>query len=391
MSYRTLLSGAAVVMTMTLTGCGERTPTELSVEEHRIDPAYQAMPALADRLRPQVEAFGVKLFSMADAYALGDVVEEHGEALWLAAVADAASHQDYDDRALYWTRLQMTRLLRSASLYKLLPTEDQQQLMRWLELASRGNTDIQFREDSDIKVLLTGFDPFFLDRNIAQSNPSGVVALMLDNTQYEVNGRSVEIQSYILPVRFADFDQGMVEAVMEPLLKEQQVDMVVTVSMGREGFDLERFPGLRRSADAPDNLNVLTGANKANPLIPMLSGAPLEGSEFVEFSLPVDAMMAVTGAHPVNDNHQVTTLDGDMSPATLADLAGQTAVSGSGGGYLSNEVSFRSIRLRNLHQPELPVGHIHTPRISEHDPMIIKAIVDQVEGMVLAAAGSVSD
>ena len=385
-----------VALIMTLSGCSDSRPSvNVSIEEQRIESAYQAMPAMAGRLRPQVEAFGVELYSMSDAYALGDVVEQHGELLWQAAVAEIEQKQDYDDRPLYWSRLQMTRLLRSSPVYRLLPQVDQQQLMWWLELASRGNTNIRFQDTSDIKVLVTGFDPFFLDRNIAQSNPSGVVALSLDNGVFEVNGRSVEIQSYILPVRFADFDQGMVEAVMEPLLepllKDQQVDMVVTVSMGRDGFDLERFPGLRRSAEAPDNLNILTGANKTNPLVPELKGVPLAGPEFVEFSLPVAAMMSVAGEYPVKDNHDVTTLKGEQSPENLADLDGETSVAGSGGGYLSNEVSYRSIRLRNLHQPELPVGHIHTPRISDHDPEVIRDITAQVKDMVLAAAGSLSE
>ena len=381
-----------VALIMTLSGCSDSRPSvNLSIEEQRIESAYQAMPAMAGRLRPEVESFGVELYSMSDAYALGDVVEQHGELLWQAAVAEIEQQQDYDDRPLYWSRLQMTRLLRSSPVYRLLPQVDQQQLMWWLELSSRGNTDINFQDTSDIKVLVTGFDPFFLDRNIAQSNPSGVVALSLDNGVFEVNGRSVEIQSYILPVRFADFDQGMVEAVMEPLLKDRQVDMVVTVSMGRDGFDLERFPGLRRSAEAPDNLNILTGADKTNPLVPQLKGLPLDGPEFVEFSLPVAAMLSVAGEYPVKDNHDVTTLKGEQSPEHLTDLDGETSVAGSGGGYLSNEVSYRSIRLRNLLQLELPVGHIHTPRVSEHDPEVIRNITNQVKDMVLAAAGSLSE
>lgn len=395
---KSALTGAALMIsfitafTFTVSGCSDSRPSmNLSVEEQRIESAYQAMPEMAGRLRSEVEAFGVELYSMSDAYALGDVVEQHGELLWQAAVADIKQQQDYDDRPLYWSRLQMTRLLRSSPVYRLLPQVDQQQLLWWLELSSRGNTDIHFQDTSDIKVLVTGFDPFFLDRNIAQSNPSGVVALTLDNGVFEVNGRSVEIQSYILPVRFADFDQGMVEAVMEPLLKDQQVDMVVTVSMGRDGFDLERFPGLRRSAEAPDNLNVLTGASKQNPLVPELQGVPLDGPEFVEFSLPVAAMLSVSGEYPVKDNHDVSTLTGDQSPEQLTDLDGETSVAGSGGGYLSNEVSYRSIRLRNRLQPELPVGHIHTPRISEHDPEVTRDITDQVKGMVLAAAGSLSE
>ena len=37
--------------------------------------------------------------------------------------------------------------------------------------------------------------------------------------------------------------------------------------MGRDHFDLERFPGRRRSSEAPDNAGVLTGASAAEALV----------------------------------------------------------------------------------------------------------------------------
>ena len=69
--------------------------------------------------------------------------------------------------------------------------------------------------------------------------------------------------------------------------------MIVTVSMGRTDFDLEHFPGRRRSSGSPDNLNVYSGGDETKPKIPLLNGAVIEGPEFLEFSLPYRAMQRV--------------------------------------------------------------------------------------------------
>jgi hypothetical protein len=81
----------------------------------------------------------------------------------------------------------------------------------------------------------------------------------------------------------------------------------------------------------------------------------------------------------------VTTLEKSFEPSTLSQLRGAIAVEGGGGGYLSNEISYRSIRLRNLMGSTIPTGHIHTPRISRFDPDEIDKIATQVEQMLKLA------
>jgi hypothetical protein len=165
--------------------------------------------------------------------------------------------------------------------------------------------------------------------------------------------------------------------------------MVVTISMGREGFDLERFPGRRRSATSPDNLNVHTGAGPESPRVPSLKGVPLEGPEFLEFSLPAAAMAAVQEPFPVRDNRNVQTLErGAFAASNLGELVGQTAVRGSGGGYLSNEISYRALLVNErLSDPDRKtrMGHIHTPRLAGFDPLLEAEIVAQIESMLIAA------
>ncbi len=300
--------------------------------------------------------------------------------MWKDGVASFKQQNDFDDRSLYWSRLKMTKSLRQSSAFIALLPMQQQELLWQFELLSRGKNDIKFNKNTNKKILVTGFDPFFLDRNIDQSNPSGVAALALDDLFISNDGLSAEIETLIVPVRFADFDQGMIEQLLTPYLKN--VDMIVTISMGRKHFDLERFPGLRRSAKAPGNLNVFTGANSENPLIPKLNGKPLTGAEFVEFSLPVAAMQLANGEYKINDNRNVTTLQHTFEAPSLAALKGQTSVQGSGGGYLSNEISYRSILLRSQNNAVLPVGHIHTPRIKAFEPKTSEKIVKQIKQML---------
>jgi len=70
-------------------------------------------------------------------------------------------------------------------------------------------------------------------------------------------------------------------------------------------------------------------------------------------------------------------------------LQGQTAVRGSGGGYLSNEISYRSIRLAQSLNIELPMGHIHTPRMQGHDDQVLSQILAQIQIMLLQGAVTV--
>ena len=340
------------------------------VEEARIDGARAAMPALLGDLAPaplDCEESPERAALLA------------GRALWRSAASRVQRDLEGagDDRPLYWQRLATNRAARS----------DCPAGLTAFEAASRGFADVIYAADSDVKVLVTGFDPFLLDRDITQSNPSGVAALYLDDLHTRAGERSVEIQSLVVPVRFGDFDAGLVEREIVPLAMRNQVDLLVTVSMGREAFDLERFPGRRRSASAPDNRNLLTGGSAEVPVLPRLGDAALTGPEFVEFTLPVVAMLAVDGPFEVRDNRTVTTLeDGTLDAASLDALADRTAVRGGGGGYLSNEISYRVLNaLRTI--PDAPrSGHVHTPRIRGHDAEAISAIVRQIETMILAAA-----
>ncbi len=384
---KNLLISGGIIMGLAC-GCVKAESGQLNVEESRLGKAVQAMPDAATKFGSRLNRFSKLIYSVNSFADASRLVAHEGNQLWRTAIGDYAKRKDFDDRPLYWARLKFNTIIKKTKLFSQLSEAEQQQLLWISELATRGNSDVDFDQKVKFKILLTGFDPFFLDRNIDQSNPSGVVATAFDNKILYVGGQAVEVETLIVPVRFEDFDKGMIETMLTPRLKNKQVDMIVTVSMGRENFDLERFPGLRRSAKAPDNLNVFTGASAENPLIPLYDGKPLEGPEFKQFSLPASAMKLAEGAFKINDNHKVTTTSKSFHPKTLAELTGEVSVEGSGGGYLSNEISYRSLLLRDKYQAGLPVGHIHTPRYQGFKPEKIEKIVNQVEQMLIKALES---
>ncbi len=361
--------------------------TELTVEELRLPLASEKMPNVVNLFKNNLSAFTGDWQNSKDFQEAKQQVLTHSQKLWRTASKQLQSASEMDDRPLYWARLQASKVMRSIRPKFELSTMQQQRLLTLFEQGSRGQLDLDYVTPTTKKILLTGFDPFLLDRNINQSNPSGIAALWLDGKVIEFNGISAEINTVMIPVRYQDFDDGMIESVLAPFYALNSVDMVVTVSMGREHFDLERFPGKRRSVTAPGNLNVLSGGSQAAPIISKLNNRPLPGEEFVEFSLPVSHMQKAQGDYKVIDNHKITSIfmnnpPKTFEPASLSQLNGHIAVSGSGGGYLSNEISYRSIRLRNELNSTIPTGHIHTPRIQQFEPKTEAKIVEQIQRML---------
>lgn len=294
------------------------------------------------------------------------VAQGDGGLLWAHAAADVQSGH-YDDRPLYWARLKLRARLRETG-------RDGEAV----ECAARG-FDGTFRGPPP-RVLLTGFDPFHLDRNIGQSNPSGLAALALDDTLVA----GVRVRTAILPVSYAAFDDGIVEQLLAPHFNAG-LQVLLTVSMGRDRFDLERFPGLRRSAETPDNHNVMSGGSPTAPQVPL----GLAGPEFLEFTLPAAAMVTTSGRWQVRDNRRVMSLErGRLQPGSLAELKGDTAVAGSGGGYLSNEVAYRTLKLRMSLGASFAVGHLHTPRVDGYDADAERAMVAQIRDLVAAAVAA---
>ncbi|MBH0060896.1 hypothetical protein I6E85_06965 [Pseudoalteromonas sp. NZS71] len=354
----------------------------LTVEEQRINKAQSAMPNVLNAFTPQVSNFEQQFKELNDFKSAKILVQSFSFELWENAKQRIIKTNNYDDRELYWARLLSSKVIRTTSSKFSITQAQLNTLLTMLEDGSRGRTDLAFSSGSTKKILLTGFDPFLLDKNINQSNPSGVAALLLDGQVINYNGISAEINTVMVPVRYEDFDQGIIESLLASYYALNNVDMVVTVSMGRTEFDLEHFPGKRRSVTAPDNANIVYGGTQTSPVIPKLNGRPLPGNEFVKFSLPVNYMQKAKGPYKVIDNHEVTTLEKTYKAGSYGELKNSIAVNGGGGGYLSNEISYRSIRLRDALNSSIPTGHIHTPRIQQFEPETEAKIVKQIKAML---------
>ncbi|MEV2228049.1 pyroglutamyl peptidase [Streptomyces phaeochromogenes] len=337
-----------------------------TVEERRLDNAAP-QEILARSGFATVAPEFVRALGKARSYAQAErVVERQGARLWQRAVDRAQGRGPAggdlsrdDDRPLYWARLGMTREVRQWEPQFGLTEAQRTRLLASLERTSRGQDTIRYPHSKGIKrILVTGFDPFTLDRDIRISNPSGATALALDGTVIETADGPARIETAVFPVRWQDFADGTVERTLRPHLP--RVDLFTTVSQGRVGrFDVERTNGAWRGGFG-DNENL-----SRTETIPVTD--PASQPQWTSTTLPYkDIVAASTGRFPVYDNTSVTEIPaGGTTPVVRPEgpTPGSTARAGGGGDYLSNEIAYRATLLRDRLglTASLPGGHVHTP------------------------------
>jgi pyrrolidone-carboxylate peptidase len=204
-------------------------------------------------LRPQVDDFAKDVKAAKTVAEIRVAVEKHGPLLWTTSVKmlhNPKTPSDNSDAPIYLARNEMRKILRTNSVLGV-PANllEMQKLIQLLEDNSRGAKDIKGFDTaakSKLKrVLVTGFDPF----DSGATNPSGIVAQRLDGETVTYGqdakggpGANVGfIQSMTFPVRFDDFDKGMVERLVEPWLAD--VDLIFTISLaeGSGKMSLDRF------------------------------------------------------------------------------------------------------------------------------------------------------
>ncbi|MFE1362908.1 pyroglutamyl peptidase [Streptomyces anulatus] len=341
-----------------------RTPTATTVEEQRLGraaPQEILRRSGFDALAPRFE----RALRGSDGYAQAErTVTRHASALWRRAVDRAQGRGPAtgdlsrgDDRPLYWARLALSRELRAWTTRFALADEQRRALHTALETSSRGQDDIRFPGHRVKRVLVTGFDPFTLDRDTRIGNPSGASALALDGTLVRTAEGPARIETVVFPVRWADFAEGTVERVLARQLPH--LDLFTTVSQGRQGrFDVERTNGAWRGG-FPDNENAVSTGT-----VPVAD--PGSQPQWTITTLPYRQLTeAEMGRFPVYDNTEVTEIPvGGTQPVTRPDgpTPGSASRAGGGGDYLSNEIGYRATLLRDrLGLPKLPGGHLHTP------------------------------
>ncbi|MFH9768329.1 pyroglutamyl peptidase [Streptomyces microflavus] len=335
-----------------------------TVEEQRLDRAApqeilrgSGFDALAPRFAHALE--GSRSYAQAER-----AVTRHASALWRRAVDRAQGRRTVtgdlsrgDDRPLYWARLALSRELRAWTPRFGLDDRRRKALHTALETSSRGQDDIRYPGRQVKRVLVTGFDPFTLDRDVRIGNPSGASALALDGTLVQTAQGPARIEAVVFPVRWTDFAEGAVERALARQLPH--LDLFTTISQGRQGrFDVERTNGAWRGG-FPDNENLArTGT------VPVTD--PASQPQWTSTTLPYRQLTETnTGRFPVYDNTSVTEIPaGATQPVTRPEgpTPGSMARAGGGGDYLSNEIAYRVTLLRDrLGLSKLPGGHLHTP------------------------------
>lgn len=302
----------------------------------------------------------------------------------------------FDDRLLYWTRLRAIGALKSYYARRQPQSLDDTTLSKF-EWPSRGleqSGAISFPAASR-RAIVTGFDPFQLDAQLDTTNPSGLAALWLNGRTITSSQGNALVRTAIFPVRYKEFDDGLVEKAVRPNLSS--IAVLMTVSQGRAGFyDVERFAAKRRGG-FEDNNNISSTVPSGFPSSP---GPNPDGPEFIESSLPYERVITAddTTRHlpgpqsgptftdtagfilnqsyetvPPGTRHDKPTstapretwekLPGQPLPYVDATHKGDVSVAGSGGDYLSNEIFYRTARIRVSDRQALPSGHLHVPSL----------------------------
>jgi hypothetical protein len=334
-----------------------------------------------------------------------------GDELWQTAVDRAQGRRPglgtldtYDDRPLYWARLQMSKALRQWTPRFTLDEVTRAGLLKSFDEGSRGIDSVKFPLGSlTRRVLVSGFDPFQLNgAGVRISNPAGATALQLDGKILKTPSGPAIVQAVSFPVVWGYFDQGIVEAAYGTALQAEarRPDVIVTISQGRPSqFDIERWASAWRGG-VPDNNDI----GVRGP-IPAATGWPQPDKQFIETTLPYQQMIdGGAGAYPVNYNRSFCVWPDSTKPGTGPRICrtdepkpGEIAASGGGGDYLSNESMYRSNRVRlGLGATEVAGGHLHTPVLgTPGDPLALtdaafearrKAIADQAVALTKAAA-----
>ncbi len=404
-----------------------------TVEESRLDatltdggPPVATALLQASGLDRTVEEFRAALEAATSLAGLSAVAVDRGRRLWAAAVAraqdqgpsrpadDAADAgadalDPYDDRPLYWARTSMSAALRALSSPHLSTQHQRFGLLHQLDRASRG-IDRALWPEADpaaTRVMVSGFDTFQLDVSVRHSNPSGAAALQLDGRRFETPAGPVVVRAVVLPVSYADFDQGVVEDAFGPVLcpGPDRAHLITTLSMTSRGrMDVEKWAANTRGG-TPDN-------QRAQHFGPVSRAShwpqPFDSPDWIETTLPYAAMVdAGTGPWPVVLKQGIREWPAGTFPDPTAlrerpdPAPGSTAAAGTGGDYLSNESMYRSNRLRQaLHAWDVAGGHLHISALEYPDDADVltdpafeadrRAVVDQTVALVEAAATAVA-
>ncbi len=344
------------------------------------------------------------------------LVEDSAKDIWDEAVryVQVNVNTTPDDRPLYWARIKMQVALKSHLYFigqhtyssdiqgsEVNSGSDLEKIIQIFEEKSRNYKGVDFSSNNSAfitayqqnpnlkKVLISGYDPFFLNekqfpewQHFNQNNPSGAVALSLHNViVYDNSNFPIGIiQSIVLPVRYRDFNLGIIEDTFSQFfnLINNKANIILTISLDPNTsteFYIERFAARNRGGTI-DNEGVSNETK--NTFIQIKSN--VDGNQFYETKLPFVPIIynqtqkgnpfTVGLRQDFNDLNSIYTTsvnsandDPDNYKQPLNLTSGLISKSGSGGSYLSNEIFYRVSRLREKLDKNLPTGHLHIPEV----------------------------
>ncbi len=373
-------------------------------ETKRVNTVPLNVYALNPTIQTHINTFNTDLIALNHEYtAITALVQARAQSLWAMATtaADAPGLKPYDDRQLYWARLHARNAIREHATLRL-QFGRRKQLMQLFEEYSRGFRSISYTAApvGAVKILVVGFDPFDITNNEQRSNPSGSIALYLDGKVLTKGAKQGYVQSIIFPVRYGDFDAGLVERMIKPYMSGiDKVDMIVTCSMDIVNyFNIDRFASKFRDPDSTDNESKKGNIPKYYKILndgrivkTSKNGLP----EFIETTLPFDNMNDTVGnTRPLNSTNQIAvfnqtwvgrlpngsttrnvfswdpdTLTYNPANAEVPPAVNVRATEGSGGTYLSNEIFYRvSLMRTTVLNSVAKTGHLHVPQIQNDAP-----------------------
>lgn len=292
-----------------------------------------------------------------------------GQDLWKTGY-EYVQMDEKDDRPLYYARLEALVVLRTYYKRKYSASVPPGVLnkfewsSRGFEITAANNPVIQFATTTDRKVIVTGYDPFLLYDEPLRSNTSGIAALGLNKDAFS----NTVVRSVLMPVRFRDFNAGFIEQIMEEAVKDASIIMTSSWT-GRYYLNIDRFATSYRTTSLIDNENEKGGTNFPTGATPhylettlpyecpdvFSNNQLLDGGEF----LVLDQSFYQYGAGGRNAPPPIHGTPESYEKSSTVPTPNLTVEEGSGGNYLSNEIFFRTTKVRRDKQPGLPSGHLH--------------------------------
>src|SRR6185436_18331881 len=210
----------------------------------------------------------------------------------------------------------------------------------------------------------------------------------------------VYVQACIFPVRYDDFDAGVVEKVLD---RVGAFDLLITSSQAIQyHYDLDRFACKRRDGAADSDNQTRTKGSVGTGL--------QAGAEYIQSALPYQGVAThplffldgpdapAPTPPPVDPDPTQGLLDAVYLNQYFLTAAGRTHAtgnpgtpdvcveipfdpdtpedppttelgeSGSGGAFLSNEVFYRGVFYRTQRQRPKAAGHLHLPLLRDTEP-----------------------